>query len=399
MTGIVAVLAGQTVAAAPAATVSTTSFSNVSWNWSQFYVYQLAYAGLDSSSRPVFAFGYKNATSTYPNFTLFRVNSDLTITQGSANQITAVAVSDGVVATVDTDNNYGYCMYHKSAGGAYAKTFTIDKDNLSIGTPGSEATIYATSDAGIVSADYAGGGRVHYFHRRGGQFSGNFYSTRSGTTLTIGTEILGNVGASVVYTQLRTSDASGSLYRHIIISGNGAPQASAMYWNNTSGSTASTASAISWGTGSGIRPHSLVRLKSADKFMIVTSGATAAQMASVTVTWPASGTTAPTLSTGTALSFTDTPATNMYGAIDGFSNDEAYIIYKKSSDSKFYWRKITASSNTLTEGSANEVAILSSNAANAFACRGVQAFSKKYIVGVVDNSTSTAPDIFVTEVT
>lgn len=397
MTGLMCSFVGAKPEAA-AATVSTTSFSNVSWLWSQFYMYQLAYAGLDSSSRPVFAFGYKNATSTYPNFILFRVNSDLTITQGSANEITAAAVSDGVVATVDTDNGYGYCYYHKSAGGAYAKTFTIDKDNLSIGTAGSEATIFATTDAGMVSATYLGSGRVAFFHRRGGQLSAVKYTTRSGTTLTVGNELLTGFADSQVYSEIRAFDASGSLYRFMHVGLNNNPQARALYYNDTTAATASATTAYSWSLGTGINHRNIVRLKTADKFMIMAKGSTAAQVAAGTVTWPSSGTSAATIAEGAVLSLTDLPNGNMYAAVDGFANDEAYIIYKKNSDSKFYWRKITASTNTLTEGSANEVSILSSNSTGAFVANSVQAFSKKYIVGVVDNTTTTAPDIFVAEV-
>jgi len=392
-------MVGASFTVAATATVSTTSFSNVSWNWEQFFIYQLAYAGLDSTSRPVFLYAYREISTNYARAILFRVNSDLTITQGTAVTVFEGVCSSGVAAAVDTDNNYGYTIYHKSAGGAYAKTFTIDKDNLSMGTPGAEATLFATSDAGIVSVDYAGGGRVHYFHRRGGQVSGNFYSTRSGTTLTIGTEISGTVGASTVYTQLRTHNNSGNFYRHAIISGNGSPQLSAIYWNNTSTATASTATSISWGTGSGIRSHNLVRLTSTDKFMILTSGATAAQVVSATISWPSSGTAAATVTVGSPVSLSDTPTLNMYGAIDGFTSNEAYVVYKNSSDNKFYWRKFTASGNTLTQGSANEILILSANSVNFLICKGVEAFSKRYIVGICDNSTSNNPDIFVAEVT
>lgn len=386
------------VSPAAVATTSTTSFSNVSWNWGQFINYQLAYAGLDSSSRPVFAFGYRNATSTYPNFILFRVNSDLTITQGSANEIAAVAVTDGVVATVDTDNGYGYCYYNKSAGGAYAKTFTIDKDNLTIGTAGTEATLFTASDAGMVSATYLGGGRVAFFHRKGGQFSATKYTTRSGTTLTVGTELLSGFADSQVYSEIRAFNASGSLYRFMHVGLNNDPQARALYYNDTSAATASSTTTFSWSLGTGINHRNIVRLKTADKFMILAKGSTAAQVAAGTVTWPSSGTSAATIAQGTVLSLTDLPNGNLYTAVDGFANDEAYILYKKNSDSLFYWRKITASTNTLTEGSANSVSIGSANTTGAFVANSVQAFSKKYIVAVADNSGSTAPDIMVLEV-
>lgn len=397
MTGIVCSMVGASFTVAAAATVSTTSLSNVDWNWDQYYIFQLAYAGLDSSSRPVFMFGYKDTSTTYPEVMLFRVNSDLTITQGTPTSIVSTAVNPNVAATVDTDNNYGYCAYNKTTGGAYAKTFTIDKDNLSTGTPGSEATLYATTDGAMVSADYAGNGRVHYFHRRGGQLSGNYYSTRSGTTLTIGTEIIGYIGASTVYTQIRNFTYSGTRYRHVIISGNAGAQAAAVYWDNTTAATAGAATSITYSMGTGIKSHNLVRLKAADKFMIITSGSTAAQVVAGTVTWPTSGTTAPTISAGTPITLTDYPNGNMYGAIDGFQDDEAYVVYKKNSDSKFYWRKINSVGNTLYEHAANEILVLSSNSANAFVCQRAEAFGKKYMIGVVDNSTTTKPDVFVTE--
>ena len=62
MSGIMLNVVG-TKPPAAAVTASTTSFSNVSWNWEQYYNYQLAYAGLDSSSRPVFAYGYREVTT------------------------------------------------------------------------------------------------------------------------------------------------------------------------------------------------------------------------------------------------------------------------------------------------------------------------------------------------
>jgi len=379
-------------------TTSTTSFSNVSWNWSQFFHYQLAYAGLDTSSRPVFAFGYKNATTTYPHFILFRVNSDLTITQGSTNEISAVAVGDGCVATIDTDNNFGYLTYHKSAGGEYAKTFSIDKDNLTIGTAGGEVTLFATTDAGIVSSTYLGSGRVAHFHRKGGQVSATKYTTRAGTTLTVGTELLSGFADSQVYSEIRAFNASGSLYRFMHVGMNNNPQARALYYNDTTAATASATTTFAWSLGTGINHRNIVRLKAADKFMIMAKGGTAAQVAAGTVSWPSSGTSAATITQGAVLTLTDLPSGNLYAAVDGYANDEAYILYKKNSDSLFYYRKITASTNTLTEGSANLVSIGSGNTTGAFVISSVEAYSKKYIVAVADNSASTAPDIVVLEV-
>lgn len=382
-----------------ATTVSTTSFTNALFNWNQYHVNQLAYAGLDTSSRPVFGFSTKDVTSTYPTFTLFRVNSDLTITQGSKNTITSVAVDNSPVAAIDTDNNYGYCTYCKGQG-MFAKTFTIDKDNLSIGTAGTEAEIFPSTDAGFVSSSYAGNGRVIHWHRRGGQVSAAKYTTRSGTTLTVATNELADSHADGdVYHEIRAFDRSADLYRIMHVGNNSNPQATAQYYNNTSASTASSITNFSWSLGGGITHRNIVRLKAADKFMILAKGATTAQVAAGTVTWPGSGTTAPTIAQGAVLSLTDLPNGNLYGAVDGFANDEAYIVYKKNSDSLFYWRKITASTNTLTEGSANLVSIGSASTTGALILSNAQAFSKKLIVAVADNSGSSSPDILVMVVT
>ena len=401
MTGIVCAMHGVvTSVAAAAATTSTTSFTNAEFNWNQYHVNQLAYAGLDSSSRPVFGFATKDITSTYATFTLFRVNSDLTITQGSKNDITAVAIDNGPVATIDTDNNYGYVTYSKqSPVGIGAKTFTIDKDALSIGTAGTEAVVFATVDAGFVSSTYLGNGRVAHFNRRGGQVSGIKYTTRSGTTLTVGTELTDSHGSSQVYHEIRAFDRSADLYRFVHVTNNNDPQVVASYYNNTTAATSSSITTFSYSLGGGIQHRNVVRLKSADKFMILARGPSAAQVAAGTITWPGSGTTAPTIAQGAVLSLTDLPNGNLYAAVDGFANDEAYIVYKKNSDSLFYWRKITASTNTLTEGSANLISIGSASTTGAFAANSVQAFSKKLIVAVVDNSGSNNPDIVVAVVT
>ena len=379
---------------------TTTSFTNSLFNWNQYHINQLAYAGLDSTGRPVFGFSTKDLTSTYPTFTLFRVNSDLTITQGSKNTITSVDVVNAPVAAIDTDNNYGYCTYAKTSGGMFAKTFTIDKDNLSIGTAGTEATIFPTTDAGFCSSSYLGNGRVMHWHRRGGQVSAMKYTTRSGTTLTVSTnEIADGLGNGDVYHEIRAFDRSADLYRVMHVGKNNNPQARASYFNDTSASIASSETTFSWSLGGGINHRNIVRLKAADKFMIFAKGATTAQVAAGTVTWPGSGTGAPTIAQGAVLTLTDLPNGNLYGAVDGFANDEAYIVYKKNSDSLFYWRKITASTNTLTEGSANVVSIGSASTTGALILSSAQAFSKKLIVAVADNSGSSSPDILVMDVT
>lgn len=400
MSGIMLNVVGRT-SAGPAATVSTTSFTNAEFLWNQFHINQLAFAGLDTSSRPVFAFATKDVTSTFPTFTMFRVNSDLTITQGSKNTITSVAIGNAPVATIDTDNGYGYVTYSKAVSpfGAFAKTFTIDKDALSIGTAGTEATVFSTTDAAFVSSTYLGNGRVAHYHRRGSQISAVKYTTRSGTTLTVGTELATGLGDSQVYQEIRAFDRSGNLYRFMHVSVNTPPQARALYYNDATAATASTSTAFAWSLGGSIVHRNIVRLKTADKFMILAKGATAAQVAAGTVSWPGSGSGAATITEGTVLTLSDLPNGNLYAAVDGFANDEAYILYKKNSDSLFYYRKITASTNTLTEGSANLVSIGSANSTGAFVANSVQAFSKKYIVAVVDNSTSNNPDIVVMEVT
>lgn len=386
------------------ATDSITSLG-INYPFFQYHYDKLSYAGLDSSSRPVYLFGFADpSASYYPKVILWRVNSDLSITAGSATTLFSEG-SIGCVAAVDTDNNYGAILHIKDNGagdgaGGFMKAFTIDKDNLTIGTPGASLTAYSGSDATACSIDYAGGGRFHTFHRRNGAVGSNKYITRSGTTLSVSsTEITTNQFGGQVYTQLRAFTASGSLYRSVVSGNNTNPQANAYYWNNTTGSTVSSLTTISWTSMAGINPHPLCRLSPADKFLLATyNNSGSMQMAAGTVTWPSSGTTAPTISTGTALTLSD--ATILNGTADGFGNDEAYVLYRKLSTNELYWRKITSSGNTLTQGSAN---LLTSSGANlggiGILCHGVQAFSKKLLVGICDNTTTVNPTIIVTQVT
>jgi hypothetical protein len=402
---------GDIVATSSAVTINDTSLAvtdsitslGINYSFSQYHYDKLSYAGLDSSSRPVYLFGWADpSASYYPKVVLWRVNSDLSITAGSATTLFSEA-SIGCVAAVDTDNNYGAILHIKDNGagdgaGGFMKAFTIDKDNLTIGTPGASVTAYSGSDATACAIDYAGGGRFHTYHRRNGAVGSNKYITRSGTTLTVSAEIVSNFG-SQVYTQLRAFTASGSLYRSVVSGSNTNPQAQAYYWNNTSGSTVSSQTAISWTSMASINPHPLCRLSPADKFLLATyNNSGSMQMAAGTVTWPSSGTSAPTISTGTALTLSDAVGVN--GTADGFGNDEAYVLYRKLSTNELYWRKITSSGNTLTQGSAN---LLTSSGANlsgiGILCHGVQAFSKKLLVGICDNTTTVNPTIIVTQVT
>lgn len=384
----------------PGATDSISSFG-VSYPFSQYAYDKISYAGLDSSSRPVYLFGYADyGNSYYPTVVLFRVNSDLSITAGASTVVYSEA-SNSTVAAADPDNGYGVVLQVKNEeAGAFMKAFTINKDALTIGTPGTSLEAYAASGAAALSIDYAGGGRFHIFHRRNGDNASHKYVTRSGTTLTLSsTEILTNFG-SQVYTQIRAFTASGSLYRTVVSGNNTNPQAQAYYWNNTTGSTVSSATAISWTSMSGIVAHPLCRLSPADKFLLTTyNNSGSVQMAAGTVTWPSSGTTAPTISAGTALSLTDASIIN--GTADGFGNDEAYYLYRKLSTNELYWRKITSSGTTLTQGSAN---LLTASGANLVSnqgilLHGVQAFSKKLLVGLTYNNSKAATQVIVTQVT
>jgi hypothetical protein len=289
------------------------------------------------------------------------------------------------------DNTNAICSYQRGTQ-VYAKAFSITKDTLTIGTPGTEIQVSNTNpNAGFSFATYLRNG----FWALGWRNSGiNVrYATLSGTTISLSANRQTTAHGDAVWQEPIGFNNSSSLYRFVTSSGN-SNVIGAGYFNGTSASTGVvSADFLTMGTLTAMK---VARLDTTNKFIAASSTASAMKIRAGTVSWPTSGTAAPTLTFGTEITSADVATAGTHSICDGGTN-EAFLIYRKNSDSVWYYRKITASGTTLTEGSPVSLGVDFTNFRtvnpNIHYVAGTAAGN--ILVGVVDNASTSVPIIFV----
>jgi len=371
---------------------STTSMS-ISYNWDQYFQQKLKYCGDDSSGNPVFVFGYRDDTDTYAKAVLVKVLADGSITEGTPTTFASVNVTTAVAEPEYPDNDYiGVCYIKNSLQSkSYMKVASINLDTLAIGTPGSETEAASSSDAGFALISYLGDSK----YAAGARASGIslFLMTRSGTSLTRGTSIFMSTGGAVDNIT-RAMSKSGSIYRVIGTSGTGNPFIGSGYWN--AGSASSTdADQLFTGMSAVVESRTDIQSFAGNKAITVARDGDEFNVTCASVSWPGSGTGAPTNTVGTELELTDLPE---YKAFDVTykSDDTSILIYKNSNT--WYWRELTTSGTTVTEGTRSDAissSILGSADIRTFHAQYLDHAHGEMLVGLVDDSGSTNPNFVV----
>ncbi len=373
---------------------SLTSLSDVVYNTDQYYTYRVNFAGVDSSSRPVFAFGYRDDTANAAKAILIRINDDNSITAGSPDTFytgtgSLDPLEDVQMVTDNGDTANCVMVYQDRANSPYelyARAASIDLDNLTF-SKGTQLTVFTGSIDTMTVGAYLGNGRYVVGHR-----SSNiplYLLTRSGTTLTLANSTTIGLGTNV-YNTAQGFAPSGSLYRVAIANSTAAVSFSAKYWNGTSPSSNPTAITPITGLSSVIVSQ-MCALDTVGKSIIVSSDGTTTKAAVASVSWPSSGTSAPTLSSGTQLTLTDDVSNRSMLLAKGEDNT-AHLIYYSGSTWKE--RILTASGTTLSEGSATIIDTLTSTQTSFGDMAYYNDGTWKYLLAVVDNSGSNAPDCY-----
>jgi hypothetical protein len=153
----------RSLAASAPATASITSLGITSPStYLNYAEQQLGYCGLDSSSRPVFVFSYCAVTTSYPSAIMFRINSDMTITTGSAVTLSSSFVADYAPPVCKTERDdiglrtsSGYTDYvyfgWNTTNQIYASSASYALDTLTL-TAGTPVSIHAVNSGGIFLA-------------------------------------------------------------------------------------------------------------------------------------------------------------------------------------------------------------------------------------------------------
>ena len=408
MTGITCALAGGFSAGGGAAFQSgVTSLTNASWNYITYTAPQISYVGADSSGNPIWLWGFKDSSNSYSKCMLIRVNSNGSVSQSSVTTLEASANPkyDVSVTTEYPNASQGWAFYSASDTYFYAKTFSIDKDALSIGTPGSALKVFPTiGQVSFTHAAYAGNNRAFVTTRDDGS-GGNgvtFFSRSTNTITKVGN--MSDLGDQSVFHSMigfDYSSASSGLYRWA--GQTYGPNLQVGYYNGSSASSVYNFNATEFLTGfSYTNGNPMVNVNGSNKFVMFGKSGTNGLVARAgTITWPTSGTAAPTMSSGTQISLTDAANGGLWAPAKSYTSDECYFVYKNNSNSNWYYRKLTLSSNTITEGSATQITNTPSSATGFIhSMAGTASTSTgNWLVFLTDNSGSANPDFTVVKLT
>ena len=383
--------------AGPVAGDSLTSLSSVFYNTDQYYAYRVNFAGVDSNSNPVFAFGYRDDSTNQAKAILIRINPDNSITAGTPDLFytgtgSLDPLEDVLIVTDNGDSNHCIMVYQDRGNSPfelYARAASFDLDNLTF-TKGAQLTVFTGSIDTMTLGAYLGNGKYAVGHRS--SQVPVYLLERSGTTVTRNTS--GNTSMAMpgnVYNRLQGYAPSGNIYRVAGTSSTGSTAFNAKYWNN--GSPSSSPSTISPITGlNSVIVSQFCALDTASKGLLVSSDGTTTKAAVTNVSWPTSGTAAPTLSSGSQVTLTDDVLDRRMLLAKG-ENNTAHLIYYSGTSWKE--RILSASGTTLTEGSAVEIPTLTSNQTNFGDMAYYNDGTWKYLLGIVDNSSSNNPDVYV----
>lgn len=331
--------------------VATVS-SNVAISYVDYYEPQVVYVGPDTSNRPVFAVSF--GTTNTLNTVLYRVNSDTTITEGSAqtSSLTGIEANVAIASEYEDANSFGagsgdyiYLTY-STATITYARAAQVDRDNLTV-TYGTAVNLSMDGDAGQNYCAYVGNSRSVHGSRTGVSSNLKRYS-RSGTTLTNEGTTSGNTGIAIDADILGFQNNGSTQYRFGWHNQGGSAnnvQYGAIALGSTNYASTNTTTSTSYSRN--------CHLNNTNKAMgLYYSTATSNYNARVmSITWNAAS--APTVTVGTSATFTD--VTGSGGNVccsPGHSADEAYVIYN-SSGSTIDFRYVSASGTTITLGQKN----------------------------------------------
>jgi hypothetical protein len=369
---------------------------------------QLGYCGLDSSSRPVFVFSYCAVTTSYPSAIMFRINSDMSITTGSAVTLSSSFVADYAPPVCKTERDdiglrtsSGYTDYvyfgWNTTNQIYASSASYVLDTLTL-TAGTPVSIHAVNSGGIYLAYM--GSRVCAIGGQGGS-NGRQYVTDL-ITRTAGSTTLTKSGLnqSLSYTgQAGGHRAFGAgTNRFVLVSGGSNGHENYYIGIKYTGSTfitetvtpfyAPTTTMLSTG-------HHLGLLNTSGKVIYASDGTYSSayglrSQVIDNVFNQSSNAILPSHSEGAIV----TDAATISGAItitNGSVDNEAYFVYVDSANSNnLKYKKLTANQDTITEGSWTS---LDSGAQGAYPmvelnAKGVTVGSDYYLVAVGRDTTN-----------
>jgi hypothetical protein len=365
---------------------------------------QLSYCGLDTSSRPVFVFSYCAVTTSYPSAIMFRINSDMTVTTGSAVTLSSSFLANYAPPVCKTEQEDSFLR--TSSGSTYvyfgwnytnqiyASCAEYDIDTLTL-TAGTPLSVHAVNSGGIFLAlltndQFAIGGQGG---SNGRQYVTDLITRSSGTTL-----IKSSLNQSLSYTGQaggHRAYGAGSNRFVLVSSGSNGHEnyyigikyfGGAFYTETVTPFYAPAAATFSAG-------HHLGLLNTTGKVIYASDGTYSSvyglRSQVIDTVWNPTN-MLPSHSEGAIV----TDAATISGAItitNGSVDNEGYFVYVDNANSyNLKYKKLTANQDTITEGSwtSFDSGAQASYPMVELNAKGVTAGSDYYLVAVGRDTTS-----------
>ena len=374
-----------------------------------FRHYAAHFLGDDSNGNPCFVWAYKDASDNEVKVTAFRVDSsDGSLTIGTPTS-TGLVGQDPYIKTENTDaktrSTSGWTaagmlsFYYNTSVNLRLNAFTVDLSTLAV-TIGSNIAPNVTTTAGASILAYVDNNRYILTHRVSNDDRHHELYSRSGTSLTN----VANYRNTDITDGGFAIDATGfayesgtPMYRAAIthdVNNLDGTNYNSFKFDNTTGRTSNTIDVFS---GTELNSDNwIVPLDTASKAALIQTDSSLSRIITraVDITWAASGTN-PSHTLGTELTLTGTDLSPV-GFGPGTSDDEFFYFYDNSGT--LYYRPITASGTTLTEGTAIDTGLSVSTNTGTTKWEVAKSSSGDYLVGIVDSTGGNDPDVFVLKV-
>jgi len=382
-----------------------------------FRHYAAHYLGDNASGDPCFAWVYEDTGDSNKAkvvaFSVDQTDGSLTIGTPSATPTSDNSNFSLAITTRNTGPNIRSTsswvaegimgFYSPAAGNLKIAGFSVNLSTLAVTISSVAAPLNATG-AGVVAVSYVDNDRYFVGHRStSSQQRSHELWTWDGATLSSVASVLNsdvNDGGAD-YDAIGFAN-NGNQYRGMIVgyaNNRAGSNHSTVKFDSTTGrydsETASGTSFIDGTTYTGCDAW-IINLDNSSKAVHFqpSTGRGSAKAVAFDVTW-GNSTTAPSHSFGSTLTLTGSDMSPI-GFGPGLSDNETFYFYDDSGTLSY--RPVTASGTTLSEGSATTTSLSVSNNIGTTKWEVAKSGSGDYLVGVIDNTGSTAPDVFVLKV-
>lgn len=364
---------------------------------------KIDYVGEDSSGRPCFLVAYAYIAGTDEELwaQVVRINADNTFTAGTATSVytTSTYVLGHIsVAAEGDDAAYGTICAYDTQSTTDASTMwllSVDRDNLTCTLEDTLRNVgSSTSNHNGNSINTYVGNSMYIAGVRSGLGYIPSLVTRSTNTLTDtavynGGSPGGGGDNPILEGSLATSTTT---YKRAHFWMRGTPLYHAFYFDGSNNGAQTTQYDFGWSSASAARGDFTILpggTTSSERVFFTWASGTSKWAKVLDIAWPTSG--APTITAGSDITPTDTPAPVATNTCIATGTNEVYRLYQVSGGT-WYLTDYSLSGTTITEGTPSALTLLDGDHDTALYTRYVETTGgKRCIVGITWDQTNGCP--------